>query len=924
MSDQYSHIDATGCHSMLLRDCLTVMATSLRQNICGLSLGTLAAGVGPAQISEHIPAHVQYACRYWVQQLKSRSVELRDNGPEHQFLTVHFLHWLEAMAVMRSIPEAVLAINELSTYLSQLTAGETTKFWSFVEDARRFLLKFRTSIEIAPLQVYTCCAVFSPTASIIRTVFANQTVEPLPRLVVEEEEWNPVLLSIPDLSDNWALSQKGTLAASETGRIWDTATGNLIGKMEEPDEASVSTAFSPDAKTLISVTEEGTIKSWDTETGRLLQLLHCHPEHYITKAMFSQDRKTLALVSHRVGVVFVDLVSGRILTADSPDYESINRADLSPDGTRLATVHKYNTVRLWDTTTGALIKDFGKQRRDDVHVRFSPDSRVLATNDGRLVFLWDSATGNLIRQFQAPDVPDDRRYCDSCRDIAICGGGRLLATAYGDSVSLWNLADGAFLWWGSDPIEKTAFYEDAAVFSEDGKLVASIGSDRFIRIWDTASGALVNLIENDEVVRKVLFFSDKRIVGLIGSGSLRIWDLTVKASTRSQYVATNGMIDALLLAPDGRRCLVAADYGCWLWDVETGEQVQKYTSARPTVLLFSPDGEYLVLSGEKEEDIELRDGVTFERLAVLTGHRHAICAAAFSPDSRLLATIAEIPLFVHDSDGEEKGTQENDCCSEGDGEGEDINTNADDSEEDAIIGLWDVATGTLLHKLRGHTRQAGNPLFSPDSRLLASTALDKTLRLWDVSTGTVLKVIRGDFLTLAFSPDGQTIATADRMSVVRFWDIPTGQLIEEIHSSSKIKRLAFSPHGKLLAGYGAIPHETLLAIHLFDPAAGQLPVRESKIPATVYSYSTPELRWSADGQVLHTAVGDVSLAYLCPERADSGIPAWGIFVNGDWVVRGTEKVVILPLEYKARCAAVHEGTLVIATETNRVVALRFD
>ncbi|KAL4906332.1 quinon protein alcohol dehydrogenase-like superfamily [Aspergillus multicolor] len=592
-------------------------------------------------------------------------------------------------------------------------------------------------------------------------------------------------------------------------------------------------------------------------------------------------------------------------------------ADLSPDGTRLATVNGYSSVRLWDTRTGALLKDFGEQREDDVCVRFSPDSSVLATNDGYSVFLWDSATGSLIRQFEVPESKD-RGYWHSCMDIAISEDGRLLAISYGDSVCLWDLLDGVFLWWVGDPIEKKAFYEDAVKFSEDGKLVASFGSDRFIRIWDTASGALVNLIENDELVRRVLFFSDKRVVGMIGSRSLCIWDLTVKASTR--YVVIK-KIDALLLAPDGKRCLVGAEYGYWLWDVETGEQAQKYTAYdSQSILLSSPNGRYLALNGEHDKDIELRDGPTFERLSVLHGNRHAICAAAFSTDSRLLAIDADVPPYVHDPDGEKEGNQEHHYCREGDDEGEDTSTNEDDYC--LKIRLWNVAEKALLQIFRGHTRQVVDIQFSADSRLLTSAAYDNTLRIWDVSTGKVLKIIRGDFLSLAFSPDVQTLATADSGGVVCFWDVQTGEPLKEFHSSSETTRLVFSPNGKLLAGYGDDSAEASRTILLFDPAAGQLPVRETKIPAR--HYLTPELRWSADGQALHTAVGDISLAYLCPERADPAIPAWGIFVNGGWVMRGTERVVLLPLEYKARLAAVHDDTLVIATESHRLVALRFD
>ena len=51
--------------------------------------------------------------------------------------------------------------------------------------------------------------------------------------------------------------------------------------------------------------------------------------------------------------------------------------------------------------------------------------------------------------------------------------------------------------------------------------------------------------------------------------------------------------------------------------------------------------------------------------------------------------------------------------------------------EDRRILLWDLSAGSIVKELRGHTDTVYSLAFSADGTLLASGALDSSVRIWD-------------------------------------------------------------------------------------------------------------------------------------------------------------------------------------------------
>jgi hypothetical protein len=114
--DQHFWVDEKKAHKALAESSLRLMFNSLRRDICTLnSPGALASAVGSCRIKQCLPADLQYACRYWVRHLQRSEARLRDNDQVHKFLQKHFLHWLEALSLIRKTSDSIRMVTVLQS-----------------------------------------------------------------------------------------------------------------------------------------------------------------------------------------------------------------------------------------------------------------------------------------------------------------------------------------------------------------------------------------------------------------------------------------------------------------------------------------------------------------------------------------------------------------------------------------------------------------------------------------------------------------------------------------------------------------------------------------------------------------------------------------------------------------------------------------
>lgn len=100
---------------------IDAMHRTLRRDICGLQNPGARVQDANDSIKNSTLPQIAYACEYWIYHLcacpQDDEYFLLDGSNIHCFLQKQLLHWLEAMSLLKKIPEALAAIQKLHSKL---------------------------------------------------------------------------------------------------------------------------------------------------------------------------------------------------------------------------------------------------------------------------------------------------------------------------------------------------------------------------------------------------------------------------------------------------------------------------------------------------------------------------------------------------------------------------------------------------------------------------------------------------------------------------------------------------------------------------------------------------------------------------------------------------------------------------------------
>jgi WD40 repeat protein len=124
-------------------------------------------------------------------------------------------------------------------------------------------------------------------------------------------------------------------------------------------------------------------------------------------------------------------------------------------------------------------------------------------------------------------------------------------------------------------------------------------------------------------------------------------------------------------------------------------------------------------------------------------------------------------------------------------------------EDDGLVTLWSVTTGTTAHKYSAHERSVLGAALLPDGKRGVTTGDDNHLIVWDLATGKRLHEFgTGISIPLVLATHADLAATGCDDGQIILWDLDAGRRLTLLPHHATVCGLTFSRDGRLLAaGY---------------------------------------------------------------------------------------------------------------------------
>jgi WD40 repeat protein/uncharacterized caspase-like protein len=435
--------------------------------------------------------------------------------------------------------------------------------------------------------------------------------------------------------------QQVLFAGDKTIQLLDLNTGRTVRTFVGHRQIISSIAFSPNGRYVASTSwGDHTIRLWDTASGQQIREF----EEYSRSVAFSRDDRFL-IAGVFGSVKMWEVESGKTARTFGQHKDNINSIALSVDGSRLLSASRNLEVKLWDISTGQLVKEFAGSINGATSVEYSPNSRIIAAGNEKGVFIWDIVLGRRLKGFA--------EFSSS----SFSPDGQTIALG-GKSIRMVDIGS------GKDRAEFAASDGDISVlhFSPDGRrLASSVTWADTIKLWDTQSGLLLREFGAESATRpRFLFSPDGKRILAVSDKSVKSWETETGRPLRD-LVANTSLVNLVEVSPDGKRLATAG----WdstvrtvkLWDLASSRLLQQrkldWINKRVSFSGFDLNSQW-VFAESGDGSLRVYGGADGRQLFVLTGNVGNF-EAKFSPDHNRIITVgSDGSLQIWDSRGGSK------------------------------------------------------------------------------------------------------------------------------------------------------------------------------------------------------------------------------------------------------------------------------
>lgn len=541
----------------------------------------------------------------------------------------------------------------------------------------------------------------------------------------------------------------------------------------------------PDGKHLLTLCQQGAPRVWDLESRLwVTEILGVGLHH--ESAVLGPDGKTVWLAEPETLKIWeVDLRS--FAARQSPGAWRGRHLALSPDKRWLATstadpwnLQKGGEVLVWEASTGTRVEAFRARGRDAI---FSPDNRFMAVAGPRhgvkiySTATWREAMPELLTEGHAHSLAFEP------------GGNTLAASGFQGTVWLWDL--------DAKPPSRRELgpglpRNGQVVFAPTGGWAYGAGADRLVHLWDWQNGVEAGRFSGHggEVWSVALSLDGKQVFSGGKDNQLLLWEAG-PPGVRAGRFGSGETLTSPLVVP-GTPWAVVRETGRPPLKVDTRALTATPLPGRSENLVAALPGGILVYRNPTTDTLEYRS-ITDQalqrelRLAELppgTWGDTRVQDHVSSGLGGVLALFCEKEAWVVDLKKGRLIARVEEPAAEASYEAVSEDGRWLAMALGKTIRLHDLSDGSLPpREIETGFYGFHHMAFSPDDRLLAASNEDALVRVYESATGRLVHEFHGhpmDSMDVAFSPDGRTLASIGSNEGVRLWRLDSGREVARL------------------------------------------------------------------------------------------------------------------------------------------------
>ena len=367
-----------------------------------------------------------------------------------------------------------------------------------------------------------------------------------------------------------------------TVKLWDVQTGGVVKTFFGHTAWVLSVSISADSTRIASGSGDDTIRLWDIQTGECHCVIEQQDDVYHVHFSPTSSQYLLSVSKNKVWQWDID---GQQI---QPTYDGSCIA-FSPDGTQFVSCNKA-VVTVQNSDSRAVVTEFCTTLSNPSHCCFSPDGRLVAVAAGHTAHVWD-ITG--------PDPCLVGTFISYTRDITslVFSSPTSLIIASGDqSIKFWQIGASPITPVETNP-ESTpltsAPIKSVTLQAKDGVTI-SRDSDGVVRIWDILTGIYKTSFQTPAKYsyKDVRLINGRLIFVWYADQKIYIWD-TEKGELLKTMDASGSQLIDLRISGDGTKVFCLYWTSIQAWSIWTGEVVG---TAQITTVDFR---EFLAVDGSR-------------------------------------------------------------------------------------------------------------------------------------------------------------------------------------------------------------------------------------------------------------------------------------------------------------------------------------